>query len=194
MLNLCRLPTHDAWREHILACATEDMGKRKFECSQCDKAFARHALLMRHQKRLHQETTTSTSQQTLHEDQDEAAACSVDEGNDQEWQEDPGDLIYENELEAGRIIRKKTSPALPGMKRRTEATTTIPSEKRTRMENDDSSQVSLQHCPCCKHQANVLDASTQTQQISHQKTVRIIRKYQKDGECVERFEEDVWND
>jgi hypothetical protein len=75
---------------------------------------------MRHQKRLHQETTTSASQHGRHEEQDEVTTCSVDEGNDQKWLKDPGDLIYENELEAGRIIRKKTSPALPGIKRRTE--------------------------------------------------------------------------
>lgn len=195
---LCRLPTHEKWQEHLLACAADDIERRKFECSDCDKAFARQALLIRHQRRIHQVTTKCDSKQaTLQDEQDEATTCSVDEGNDKEWQDDPGDLIYENELEAGRTIRKKTSPTLPGVRRRAEeveATDTVTSEKIPRVVDDENKQVSLQHCPCCKHQVIMLDASTQTQRISHQKTVRIIRKYQKDGECVEKFEEDIWND
>jgi hypothetical protein len=37
----------------------------------------------------------------------------------EDWQEDPGELLFEEvDLEAGRTHRKKTSPVLPGIKRR----------------------------------------------------------------------------
>lgn len=37
------------------------------------------------------------------------------------------------------------------------------------------------------------DASTKTDGNSHQRTMRVIKRHQKDGESVERFEEDILN-
>jgi hypothetical protein len=56
-----------------------------------------------------------------------------------------------------------------------------------------------QHCLCCKKKAKKVDAETQTDAVvkagmSHQKTIRVTRKFPKDGEVVEHWEEDIWND
>lgn len=56
-----------------------------------------------------------------------------------------------------------------------------------------------QHCSCCSKKSKKADAETQTDTNlkagkSHQKIIRVTRKFQKDGETVERFEEDIWND
>lgn len=48
-------------------------------------------------------------------------------------------------------------------------------------------------CHCCKTQATMKDTSKQTDGSSHQRTMPVIRRYQKDGESVERFEEDILN-
>lgn len=56
------------------------------------------------------------------------------------------------------------------------------------------------HCACKKAQR--VDADTQTDMMekgvhagkSHQKIVRVIRKFQKDGDMVEHLEEVIWND
>lgn len=45
-------------------------------------------------------------------------AVKTESDDDQEWFEDRGDLIYEPDLESDRIIRKKSSPFLPGFKRK----------------------------------------------------------------------------
>lgn len=192
---LLRLPSHDQWREHLITCATEDLRKRRFECSQCDKAFAKSSLLVRHQKRVHCSKDAVNAPETSSSFMNTVITESDD---DQEWLEDPGDLIYEPNLESGRTIRKKTSPSLPGVKRKA-------SEQTPDKETPTSSSVSAEttghqeaplipfHCPCCKTQATTNDASTQTDESSHQRTVRVIRRYQKDGESVERFEEDIWN-
>lgn len=182
-------------REHLITCATEDLRKRRFECSQCDKAFAKSSLLVRHQKRVHCSKDTVNAPETSSSFMNTVITESDD---DQEWLEDPGDLIYEPNLESGRTIRKKTSPSLPGVKRKAP-------EQTPDKETPTSSSVSAEttghqeaplipfHCPCCKTQATTNDASTQTDESSHQRTVRVIRRYQKDGESVERFEEDIWN-
>jgi hypothetical protein len=53
-----------------------------------------------------------------------------------------------------------------------------------------------QKCLCCKKKAKKLDAETQTDATikagkSHQKAIRVTRKFQKDGEVVQHWEEDI---
>ena len=57
------------------------------------------------------------------------------------------------------------------------------------------------HCSCCIHHVLKSDIGTQTDRTtnetkgkSNQKIIRVTRKYQKDGETIEKFEEDVWHD
>ncbi|XP_062595296.1 uncharacterized protein LOC134256628 [Saccostrea cucullata] len=196
---LCRLPSQEEWKEHLLACATDDMNKRKFECNQCDKAFAKHSLLMRHQKRLH--STTGLQGGEKHVPSNSKSVVVDNHDDDSDWQEDPGDLIYETSLEVGRTIRKKTSPSLPGVKRKAdELVDKVPDQSADKDSSmvdegkDHEAPMALHHCPCCREHVTRLDASTQTDTSRHQKTVRVVRKYQRDGECVERVEEDIWND
>uniref|UniRef100_K1R5Y0 Uncharacterized protein n=1 Tax=Magallana gigas TaxID=29159 RepID=K1R5Y0_MAGGI len=182
-------------REFRVIYPSEDSKKRRFECGQCDKAFAKSSLLVRHQRRVHCSKDTINAPETSSSFMKTVITESDD---DQEWLEDPGDLIYEPSLESGRTIRKKTSPSLPGVKRKAP-------EQTPDKETPTSSSVSAEttghqeaplipfHCPCCKTQTTTNDASTQTDGSSHQRTVRVIRRYQKDGESVERFEEDIWN-
>uniref|UniRef100_A0A8W8NTI9 Uncharacterized protein n=1 Tax=Magallana gigas TaxID=29159 RepID=A0A8W8NTI9_MAGGI len=133
--------------------------------------------------------------------------------DEEDWQEDPGELLFEEEKdrEAGRTYRKKTSPVLPGVKRRnteTSETVTIdlPTNKEIEIEEPSNSALVVQkaplddqHCSCCSKKSKKADAETQTDTNlkagkSHQKIIRVTRKFQKDGETVERFEEDIWND
>ena len=197
LCSIClrRIPSQDEWREHLLACATDDLNKRCYECDQCNKAFAKHSLLIRHQKRLH----CSTPSLPDGERNAPQSSSTADDGCESEWQEDPGDLIYEADLELGRVFRKKTSPCLPGMKRKADELVDKvpdhPEDKGSSVADDDKDQEAplvLHHCPCCSGRVTKSDVSTQTA-TKHQKTVRVVRKYQKDGECVERVEEDIWN-
>lgn len=58
------------------------------------------------------------------------------------------------------------------------------------------------HCACCKEKIQRVEGATQTDKAeievqagkSHQKIIRAVRKFQKDGEMVEHLEEDIWND
>ncbi|XP_056011948.1 uncharacterized protein LOC125676171 isoform X2 [Ostrea edulis] len=202
LCSIClrRLPSQEEWREHLLACATDDMKKRRFECNQCNKAFAKHSLLIRHQKRLHS-NTSSLSDGERNVPQSSSTVVMENDDCDSEWQEDPGDLLYETELEMGRIIRKKTSPSILGVKRKADELVNKvpdkPEDKGSRALDDEQDQEAplvLHHCPCCRDRVTRLDVSTQTDTGRHQRTVRVVRKYQKDGECVERVEEDIWND
>lgn len=155
-------------------------------------AFAKSSLLVRDQKRVNCSKGTVNAPETS----SSFMNAVITSDDDQEWLEDPGDLIYEPDLESGRTIRKKTSPSLPGVKRKAP-------EQTPDKETPTSSSVSAAttghqeaplipfNCPCCKTQATTNDASTQTDGSSHQRTVRVIRRYQKDGESVERFEEDI---
>uniref|UniRef100_A0A8W8K9E7 C2H2-type domain-containing protein n=1 Tax=Magallana gigas TaxID=29159 RepID=A0A8W8K9E7_MAGGI len=58
------------------------------------------------------------------------------------------------------------------------------------------------HCSCCKAVGREkVDVGTQTnfkiddqKKRGHQKIIRVIRKYQENGENIEKFEEDTWFD
>lgn len=189
------LPSTEQKRDYLVMCPPEDLQKRRFACSQCDKAFVKSSLLVRHQKRVHCSKDTVNPLETSSSFMN---AVITESDDDRKWPEDPDQLIYEPDLESGRTIRKKTSPSLPGVKRKAP-------EQTPDKETPTSSSVSAEttghqeaplipfNCLCCKTQTTTNDASTQPDGSSHQRTVRVIRRYQKDGESVERFEEDIWN-
>lgn len=88
------------------------MKKRLFYCSQYDNSFARSSPL-RHQKRVQCSIGTERTPKHL------VTLCLCHQlESAQKWFEDPGDLIYEPDFESGMTIRKKTSPSLPGVKRK----------------------------------------------------------------------------
>ncbi|XP_062606080.1 uncharacterized protein LOC134267893 [Saccostrea cucullata] len=196
---LSRLPTKDEWGKHILNCGVEDINKRKFECDHCDKAFSKKIVLVRHVKRVHPNQETTYQNKTPKQVEDE-----------EDWRKDPGQLLFEDvDLEAGRTYRKKTSPVLPGIKRRNASvqetvTKDLPTTTEEVVEPSDSGSDAQnepfdeQHCVCCQKKVQKVDVETQTDAIkaekSHQKIIRVTRKFQKDGEIVERLEEDIWND
>lgn len=206
---LIRLPTKDEWRKHLLNCGMADIEKRKFECDYCDQAFSKKIVLVRHMKRLHPSQETTNKNESSVEPSCEKSPSTQADG-EEEWQEDPGELLFEEvNVEAGRTHRKKTSPVLPGVKRKSATiseTVTIdrPSTEGVIEPNGSVSDVQKaplddQHCFCCKKKAQKIDAETQTDAAvkagkCHQKIIRVTRKFQKDGEMVERLEEDIWND
>ncbi|XP_062599961.1 uncharacterized protein LOC134261551 [Saccostrea cucullata] len=196
LCSIClhRLPSHEEWREHLITCASEDMKKRQYECGLCDKAFAKPSLLARHQKRVHTTPPANTSATVT----SCVAAVSEETDDDLAWQQDPGELIFDPDLESGRTIRKATTPSLPGMKRKIVEESPVPNTSTESIldkdKSEDSSAASLPfHCPCCKTLSSKSDVGVQTDGGSHKKTVRVIRRYQKDGESIEKFEEEVWN-
>lgn len=207
---LVRLPTKDKWSEHLLKCGMADIQKRRFECNFCDHAFGRKIVLVKHMQRLHpgQDHCITPLEST---EPEKSPPRRVEDEED--WQEDPGELLFEEEKdrEAGRTYRKKTSPVLPGVKRRnteTSETVTIDVPTNEEIEREKPSNSALvvqkaplddQHCSCCSKKSKKAHAETQTDTNlkagkSHQKIIRVTRKFQKDGETVERFEEDIWND
>lgn len=97
-------------------CPLEDLKKRLFYCSQCNNSFAKSSCLVRHQKRVHSSKGTVNTPETS---SSVMTAFDITESDSaQEWSEDPGELIYEPELESEWIIRKKSSPFLHGFKRK----------------------------------------------------------------------------
>ena len=63
------------------------------------------------------------------------------------------------------------------------------------------SPVESQYCSCCSHHVLKSDTGTQSDVTtneakgkSRQKIIRITMKYPKNGETIEKFEEDVWHD
>ena len=115
---LLRLPTKDEWSKHLLNCGMADIDKRKFECDYCDQAFSKKIVLIRHVKRLHpSQEMTEKNETSKKQSFEKPQSRQVEDKED--WQEDPGELLFEEvDLEAGRTHRKKTSPVLPGIKRR----------------------------------------------------------------------------
>ena len=203
---LVRLPSKEEWSDHLLACGMADINKRKFECDVCDQAFSKKIVLVRHMKRIHPipEVPRNADPAT------ESSKESVDPLED--WQEDPGDFIFEESetgLEEGRIRRKRTSPCLPGVRRKVKSIKSMDDPASEDFGKNDcgvapevvESPVGSQHCSCCSHRVLKSDIGTQTDVTtnetkgkSHQKIIRVTRKYQKDGETIEKFEEDVWHD
>lgn len=207
---LLRLPTKDEWSKHLLDCGMADINKRRFECDLCDQAFSKKIVLVRHMKRLHPEREVKGTEKTPVEPSCEKSPLRKADV-DEEWQEDPGELLFEEiDVEAGRTYRKKTSPVLPGIKKRKiSATITKDLQILEKVAGPGDNVSSVQeapldnhHCACCKEKAQRVDAETQTDTVekevqagkSHQKIIRVIRKFQKDGEMVEHLEEDIWND
>ncbi|XP_062609656.1 uncharacterized protein LOC134271478 [Saccostrea cucullata] len=176
--------------------ASTDTNKRRFECDKCDKAFAKRSLIIRQQKRLHSTTGLQDGESNVPLNSKSVVVDGHD--NDSDWQEDPADLIYETGLKVGKTIRKKTSPSLPVVKRKAdELVDKVPDQCEDKGSTlvdggkDHEAPMVLHHFPCCKEHVIRLDVSTQTDRSRHQRTVRVVRKYQKDGECVERVEEDI---
>lgn len=94
--------------------------------------------------------------------------------DDQGWCEEPGELLYEPDLESGRTIRKKKSYSLSRVKRKAPEQTPdkeMPTESSVNAETCERQEALLIpfHCPCCKTQATMNDASTQKDGSSHQR-------------------------
>ncbi|XP_061173585.1 uncharacterized protein LOC133182753 [Saccostrea echinata] len=201
---LLRLPSQDEWRSHLLACGMADINKRKFECEMCEQAFSKKTVLTRHMNRVH---SWKESEETVESVPVEKSPRKSPERAEEDWQEDPGELIFEEtDLEVGRTHRKRTAPCLPGVKRRAVVTRDLSEaetdgEQRSNATATQKVSSDIQHCPCCKGNCVTTDVGTQTElkvdtarNKSHQKTIRVLKKYQKDGESVERLEEDIWFD
>ena len=206
---LLRLPTKEEWNKYLLNCGIADINKRKFECDHCDQAFSKKIVLIRHVKRLHpSQEMTEKNESSKKQSCEKSQSRQVEDEDD--WQEDPGELLFEEvDLEAGRTHRKKTSPVLPGLKRRSPSASETMTKDFLTIEEvvkpcdtvSDIQKAPLddQHCLSCKRKAKKVDAETQTEAVvkagkSHQKTIRVTRKFHKDGEMVEHWEEDIWND
>uniref|UniRef100_A0A8W8NVQ1 Uncharacterized protein n=1 Tax=Magallana gigas TaxID=29159 RepID=A0A8W8NVQ1_MAGGI len=160
--------------------------------------------LTRHIKRVHGDDRVKTATQ----DQVQSTPKSVEE--DEDWDKDPGELIFD-EVEIGRTYRKRTTPRLPGVKRKAIEEEPVLSEgqgKEPEVEIEICETTSQEepltesHCSCCKAVGREkVDVGTQTnlkvddqKKRGHQKIIRVIRKYQENGENIEKFEEDTWFD
>ena len=99
-------------------CEMADINKRMFECDVCDQAFSKKIVLVIHMKRIH-------PIREVPRNADPATESSKESGDSlEDWQEDPGDLIFEESetgLEEGRIRRKRASPCLSGARRKVES-------------------------------------------------------------------------
>lgn len=91
---LLRLPTKDEWSKHLLDCGMADINKRRFECDLCDQAFSKKIVLVRHMKRLHPEREVKGTEKTPVEPSCEKSPLRKADV-DEEWQEDPGELLFE---------------------------------------------------------------------------------------------------
>ncbi|XP_061192297.1 uncharacterized protein LOC133200527 [Saccostrea echinata] len=206
---LLRLPSEEEWRDHLLACGMADNNRRKYECELCDQAFSKKIILTRHVKRLHKEQEISELQEKR-QIRDSAVESLIEE----DWLEDPGELIFEEtNIELGRTQKKRTAPRLPGIKRKTTDRVNQVVEEEiikdkdanedeaTRSRPDQEAPVENLHCSCCKKQVETVEVATQANihveevnQRRHKKIIRVIRKYQENGETIEKFEEDIWSD
>lgn len=184
-----------------------DINKKRFECDLCDQAFSKKIVLVRHTKRLHPDREMKGKERTPIKPSCEKfppRKADVEE----EWQEYPCELLFEEvDLEAGRTHRKKVLPGIK--KRRISATVTKDVQISGKVAGPGDDVASVQeapldnhHCACCKEKIQRVDADTQTDMAekevqagkSNQKIIRVVRKFQKDGEMVEHLEENIWND
>jgi hypothetical protein len=133
------LPSQEERREHLLACAADELNIHCYEWDKCNKSFAWHSLLIGHQKRLHSSTLSLPDG----ERNAPQSLSTADSSCESEWQEDPGDPIYEGNLEVERVVRNN-SPCLPGMKRKAdELVDKVPDhleDKGSRVADDDKDQ------------------------------------------------------
>lgn len=74
------------------------------------KPLGKRQFLTRHIKRVHGDDRVKTATK----DQVQSTPKSV---GDEDWDKDPGELIFD-EVEVGRTYRKRTTPRLPGVKRK----------------------------------------------------------------------------
>lgn len=136
---------------------------------------------MRHQKRVQSSIGTERTPKHL------VTLCLCHQlESAQKWFEDPGELIYEPDFESGMTIRKKTSPSLPGVKRKAPEQT--PDQKNVyhiKCEYRDNWTLRVAlipfHCLCCKTQATTNSVSTHTDQRTHREQCELSEDVRRTG-------------